>query len=87
MAVTRLTLPADIKRRLERLARAAKQTPQAFMRDALAREVHRAELAAQGADEETGNTYELAVTFDYLTARVSGPQSRRPKGRPARASK
>jgi len=37
MATFRLNLPADLQRRIEQLARAANQTPQAFMRDALTR--------------------------------------------------
>ena len=37
MAATSLKLPEDLKRRIERLARAANKTPHAFMVEALAR--------------------------------------------------
>jgi len=86
MPPVRLTLPDDLQRRLERLARAANQTLQAFLRDALAREVHRLELTAHEAAEEIGNTFELAPAFDDLTARISGTSPRRPRARRARAS-
>jgi predicted transcriptional regulator len=84
-ATVRLKLPADLKHRLERSARAANRTPQAFMRAALTREVHSSELAANDAAEELGNTVELASAFDSLAARVAarsrgGPKTRRPRG-------
>ena len=86
MTPVRLNLPADLKRRIEAMARAANQTPQAFLRDALAREVHRLELTAHEAEEDVGSPFELAPTFDSLTARISGTSPRRPRARRARAS-
>jgi predicted transcriptional regulator len=89
-------LPDDLKRRIERLARAANKTPHAFMVEALAREADRSELrarfldAAARSEEEalsSGQAFELAATFDYLTARVSGSKARRPRARAWRPSK
>lgn len=96
MAATSLKLPEDLKCRIERLASAAKTTPHAFMVDAIAREAERSELRAQfGEDAATsesealgsGNAFELGAAFDYLTARVSGAKTRRPRARAWRQSK
>ena len=96
MSATSLKLPEDLKRRIERLARAANKTPHAFMVEALAREAARSELRARFAEEAarseeetlaSGKAFELAATFDYLTARVSGAKARRPKARSWRPSK
>lgn len=96
MAATSLKLPEDLKRRIERLANAANKTPHAFMVEALAREAERSELKARFADEaarseqeafSSGRSFELAATFDYLTARASGAKARRPKTRAWRRSK
>jgi predicted transcriptional regulator len=96
MAATSLKLPEDLKRRIERLASAANKTPHAFMVDALAREAERSELRARFADEaaiseeeafSSGKSFELAATFDYMTARASGAKARRPKARAWRRSK
>lgn len=96
MAATSLKLPEELKRRIERLASAANKTPHAFMIDALAREAERAELRTRFADEagrseeealSSRKTFELAATFDYLTARASGAKARRPKARAWRRSK
>lgn len=96
MAATSLKLPEDLKRRIERLASAANKTPHAFMVEALAREADRSELRARFADEasrseqeaiSSGRTFDLAATFDYLTARASGAKARRPKARAWRRSK
>ena len=96
MAATSLKLPEDLKRRIERLASAANKTPHAFMVEALAREAERSELRARFADEaaiseeeafSSGKSFELAATFDYLTARASGAKARRPKARAWRRSK
>src|ERR1700733_6169878 len=90
MAATSLKLPEDLKRRIERLANAANKTPHAFMVEALAREAERSELKARFADEaarseqealSSGRSFELAATFDYLTARAAGAKARRPKTR------
>ena len=96
MAATSLKLPEDLKRRIERLAGAARLTPHAFMLEALSREAQRGELrerfAAEAADSEreamtSGKAYGLAETFDYLAARVAGKKRRRPRARAWRASK
>ena len=96
MAATSLKLPENLKRRIERLASAANKTPHAFMVEALVREAERSELRAQFADDagrsekealSSGKAFELAATFDYLTARASGTKARRPKARTWRQSK
>jgi len=96
MAATSLKLPEELKRRIERLASAAKKTPHAFMVEALAREAERSELRAQFADEaarseeetqSSGKVFDLATTFDYLTARASGRKARPPKAHTWRRSK
>jgi predicted transcriptional regulator len=96
MAATSLKLPEDLKRRIERLASAARKTPHAFMVEALAREAERSELRARFADEaarseeealSSGKAFELAATFDYLAARASGARTRRPKARGWRRSR
>jgi predicted transcriptional regulator len=96
MTATSLKLPDDLKRRIERLANAANKTPHAFMVEALAREADRSELRARFADEAarseeealaSGKAFELAATFDYLTARASSAMARRPKARSWRRSK
>jgi predicted transcriptional regulator len=51
MTATRLDLPEDLKRRIERLASAANKTPHAFMVEALARAAERAELRRRFGDE------------------------------------
>lgn len=90
MAATSLKLPDDLKRRIERLASAANKTPHAFMVEALAREAERSELRARFAEEAahseaeallSGKAFELADTFDYLSARAAGIKRRRPKAR------
>jgi hypothetical protein len=54
----------------------------------------RSELRTRFADEaaraeeealRSGKTFELAATFDYLTARVSAAKARRPKARRPKA--
>ena len=96
MAATSLKLPDDLKRRIERLAGAAKKTPHAFMVEALSREAERSELRARfaaeaGASEAEalagGKTYPLASAFDYLHERVAEPKAKRPRARVWRASK
>jgi predicted transcriptional regulator len=96
MAATSLKLPENLKRRIEQLARAANKTPHAFMVEALAREAERSDLRIRFADEaarsqeealSSGKTFELAATFDYLTARASGAKTRRPRARAWRQSK
>lgn len=96
MAATSLKLSDQLKRRIERLAAAARQTPHAFMVETLTREAERGELrerfAAEAAESEgesmaSGKTYDLGATFDYLTARVVGKKARRPRAHAWRALK
>jgi len=96
MAATSLKLPDELKQRIERLAISAHKTPHAFMVEVLAREVDRSELREQfAADAElsekqamvSGKAYGLKETFDYLTARIAGKKSRKPRARAWRASK
>jgi predicted transcriptional regulator len=96
VAAVSLKLPDDLKRRIERLARAANKSPHAFMIEALAREAQRSELRAQRFADAAARSeqealssekaFELAAAFDYLAARASGAKPRRPKPR-ARHSK
>ena len=96
MAATSLKLPDDLKRRIERLAGSAGQTPHAFMVEALSREAERAELrerfAADATESErealtSGKAFGLGAAFDYLSDRVSGKKARRPRARAWRASR
>jgi predicted transcriptional regulator len=96
MATTTLKLPEDLKRRLKRLAVTARKDPHAFMIEVLAREAERLERRERFApdctqsEKETlasGQTFDLASTFDYLAARVSCRRPRRPRTRARRASK
>jgi predicted transcriptional regulator len=96
MAATSLKLPDTLKRRIERLAASAQLTPHAFMVEALSREAERAELRARFAAEAAQSeretlaghtTYGLAAAFDYLSARVAGKRTRRPRLHRWRASK
>jgi predicted transcriptional regulator len=96
MAATSLKLPDTLKRRIARLAASARQSPHAFMVEALTREAERAELrvrfGAEAAQSErealaSGTAYGLAATFDYLSARASGKPARRPRPHRWRASK
>jgi predicted transcriptional regulator len=89
MATTRLRLPEKLKRRIERVARAANKTPQAFIVEALSQEVDRSELRrrfASAAEVENATSsgrkaIPLGIAFDYLEARVAGRKIRRPRAR------
>ena len=96
MAATSLKLPEGLKRRIDKLAANAQKTPHAFMVEVLAREAERSELrerfAAEAAQSEketlaSGKAYDLAATFDYLSARAAGVKVKRPRLRAWRASK
>ena len=94
MSATSLKLPDDLKRRIARLAASSGQTPHAFMVEALVREAERSEqrFAAAAAESErealgSGKAHSLDATFDYLAARISGKNPRRPRARSWRASK
>jgi hypothetical protein len=96
MAATSLKLPEELKRRIERLAGAAKKTPHAFMVEALTQEVGRSELRERFASDSavsenetmtSGKAFPLDVAFDYLASRVTGKKIRHPRARAWRASK
>jgi predicted transcriptional regulator len=96
MAATSLKLPEDLKRRIERLAGAAKKTPHAFMIEALSQEADRAEIRERFANDaavseseamESGKAFPLEAAFDYLEARVAGKAVRRPRARTWRVSR
>lgn len=87
---TSLRLPADIKRRIARLARAHATTPHSFMleaiRDRVADEEAHAAFLAEGEKRlsEMQRT-RLAVTADeafaHLDRRLAGKKTRRPRAR------
>jgi predicted transcriptional regulator len=96
MAATSLKLPEDLKRRIERLAGAAKKTPHAFMIDALSQEADRAEMRERFSGDaaaseieamQSGKALPLGVAFDYLEARASGKAVHRPRARTWRMSR
>jgi predicted transcriptional regulator len=96
MAATSLKLPEDLKRRIERLAGAAKKTPHAFMIEALSLEADRAEMRERFSSDaaaseieamQSGKALPLGVAFDYLEARASGKAVRRPRARTWRMSR
>ena len=96
MTATSLKLPEDLKRRIERLAGAAKKTPHAFMVEALSQEVSRSELRERFASDSSvsesetmtsGKAFPLDVAFDYLESRVAKKKTRRPRARAWRVSK
>jgi predicted transcriptional regulator len=88
MAATSLKLPDELKRRIERLASAARKTPHAFMVDALTEEADRAEIRERFATDaalseseamRSGKAVPLGAAFDYLEARSAGKPARRPR--------
>jgi predicted transcriptional regulator len=96
MAATSLKLPDPLKRKIDAAAARARQTPHAFMVDALAREVQRSELrerfaadsaAAEAQALHSGKAHTLAAAFDYLDAKLAGRKVRRPRERPWRTSR
>jgi predicted transcriptional regulator len=96
MAATSLKLPDDLKRRIERLASAARKTPHAFMVEALSQEVDRSELRERFASDAavseseamaSGKAIPLDAAFDYLKKRIAVKTARRPRARTWRASK
>lgn len=96
MTATSLKLPDGLKRRIERLAAAARKSPHAYMIEALLRDADQSELRQRFAADaekseqqamETGKAYGLDATFDYLATRLDGGKARRPRARSWRASK
>jgi predicted transcriptional regulator len=96
MAATSLKLPEELKRRIERLAGAARKTPHAFMVDALTAEADRAEIRERFASDaalseseamRSGKAVPLSTAFDYLEARAAGKSVRRPRASTWRKSR
>lgn len=87
MPVTSLKLPEALKRRLASVAAHADTTSHAFMVEAIAREVERAELRRQflkdavAAEREalrSGRAFDAAEVFGYLEARARKVKAKRP---------
>ncbi len=87
---TSLKLPAELKARVEALAKRRGTSAHAFMTEAIARETERAERYAEFLDEahladrdfeRTGVYYDANEVFEYLTSRIGRAATRRPKPR------
>ena len=87
---TSLRLPADIKRRVARLARAHASTPHAFrldaIRDRVAEEEAHAAFLAEGerrlrAMKRSGTGVTAEEAFAHLERRLAGEKTRRPRAR------
>jgi predicted transcriptional regulator len=85
---TSLKLPAQLKQRIDRLARKADETPHALMVRALEVQVEAMErheafvrdaVRADRAMESSGRGYESEGVHRYLRARVRGRKTKRPK--------
>lgn len=90
MAVTSLKLPDQLKQRLAAIVSGTDRSAHAFMIDAIAQEVTRAEqrrdflqdaMKAQAEVERTGRVYDADEVFTYLRARAQGKQTKRPRAR------
>lgn len=88
MASTSIKLPPELKKRVAAAAKAAGESPHAFMLKAIERQTSLAEarqafvrdaLAARGSMDRTGAGYEAAEVHAYLTGRLHGKRARRPK--------
>jgi predicted transcriptional regulator len=85
-----LRLPEDLKRRVEKLAKAQDVTPHGFMLEAIREKLAAEEArAAFHADAErrlermkrTGTGIPAEEVFEYLRQRAEGARVRRPKSR------
>jgi predicted transcriptional regulator len=83
-----LKLPAELKKRVTRVARKTGRTPHAFMLEAIDRETAREErmeafvqeaLAADRAIEETGEVYAARDVHAWLGRLARGKMGARPK--------
>ena len=88
IAATSLKLPRSLKNRISRLAKRAGETPHAFMLRLLEEQVQAAErfdafvADAREADklmQESGRGYPASEVHDYLEARLTGRNAKRPK--------
>jgi predicted transcriptional regulator len=89
MAVS-LRVPDAVKKRVDRLARAADSTTHAFMVEAIVEKVEaeeaRAALIAEAQArlarmKQTGKGIPADEVFDYLARRAAGAAARRPRAR------
>ena len=87
-SATSLKLPADLKQRIDELARVSGQSTHAFMLQALQTHVEDAErhrefvadaLAADEEMERSGQGYPLDKVRAYLDAKTSGRSATRPR--------
>lgn len=90
---TTMKLPADLKQRIEPLARRSGKTPHAWMIDALEREVTLSELregfiqeALDSAREvdEGGPLFAAEDVHAYIAAKVTGKKAKKPAPLPRR---
>ncbi|HEX5394552.1 MAG TPA: hypothetical protein VFW68_14815 [Rhodocyclaceae bacterium] len=89
MAVsTTLKLPEDLKARIAPLAQASKQTPHAWMLEALEKQAAQMEQradfvasaqAAADAYDQDGVAYSAEDVHAYLRAKLAGSKTRKPK--------
>ena len=88
MPATTLKLPAELKHRIAAVAAGAGTSPHAFMVAAIERETALAEqrrafvaeaLAARDRTIASGRWYSAAAVHRYISARVRGKKTRRPK--------
>jgi predicted transcriptional regulator len=90
MSVTALRLPPDLKKRVAKLAKDMRQSPHAFMVEAIAEKTEltarrlaflRDAVAAQRESNETGTVYDAAEVHAYMRARAKGEKAKRPRAR------
>ncbi len=90
MSVTSLKLPEELKKRVAALAIGSGQSVHAFMVQAVAAEVERAELrrrfardaaAAEAEAMKSGHAYRANEVFAYLRNRASGKRVKRPRAK------
>ena len=90
MSATSIKLPPDLKNRVAAAAKAAGQSPHAFMLTAIEQQTALAEarrafvqqaLDARSAVEESGVGYDAHEVHAYMTARARGRRAERPTER------
>jgi predicted transcriptional regulator len=93
MAATSIKLPDELKKRVSAAAKAAGQSPHAFMLAAIEQQTRLAEarrafmqqaLDARKSMEESGVGYEASEVHAYLARRAESKRVRRPKPKPWR---
>lgn len=93
MAATSIKLPQELKKRVIAAAKAAGQSPHAFMLRAIEEQTRLAEarrafvqqaLDARESTDQSGIGYEATEVHSYLTRRAQGKRARRPKPKPWR---